>query len=104
MGRVTPVRSGGILKPAAPNLQARAGRPVAAQCEARTRLRHGLNPLKGPTPASGLDDLVTDGVAHKRRGGGEVKLAHGRGAMRLHGLDAYVQDVGDLLVAVSLGD
>src|SRR5688572_29776717 len=60
----------------------------------RSRQRIGLR----------LDNLVPYRIPHQRGSRGEVELAHGGGAVRLHRLDADVQDIGDLLVAVALGD
>ena len=51
-----------------------------------------------------LDDPVADRVADESCGGRQVELAHDRRAMRLHGLEADVENVGDLLVGVTFGD
>src|SRR5215216_3902582 len=53
-------------------------------------------------PASGLDDIVADGVAHQRRRGVEVQLAVSGRAMRLDRLHAQIEDRRNPLVAMAL--
>ena len=53
---------------------------------------------------SGLDDLHPDGIANQIGQGVELQLPHRGGAMRLHRLDAEIQETRDLLVAFALGE
>ena len=63
-----------------------------------------------PGHDDGIDEIerlhqpIADGVAHQRGGGLEVELAHRGGAMSLDSLDAQVENLAHLLVAVTLGD
>ena len=52
----------------------------------------------------GLNDLVADSVADEVRRGGDLQFAHDRSAMRLHRLEADVEDPRHLLVGVPLGN
>src|SRR5688500_8708178 len=74
-------------------------RPASCRMISGTRnsdfSRSGFSPVPDPAEpgcapkpdrASGLDDLVTDGVAHQGGGGGEIELAHGRSAVGLYRL------------------
>src|SRR5215218_4002968 len=54
--------------------------------------------------SSGLDDLSPDRVADEVWQGVEFQLPHRGGAMRLHRLDAEVQEARDLLVAFAFGE
>src|SRR5262249_52907139 len=58
----------------------------------------------GNGPKSWLHDLIAYRVANERRWRREFELAHDGGAVRLNGLEADVQEIGDLLVGVTLGD
>src|SRR5215510_10856866 len=51
-----------------------------------------------------LHDLIAYRVPNERRGRREVELTHDATAMRFNGLEADVQEIGDLLVGVTLGD
>ena len=54
--------------------------------------------------SSGLDDLHSDGVANQVGQGVELQLPHRGSSMRLHRLDAEVQEACDPLVALALGE
>src|SRR5881296_3991013 len=58
----------------------------------------------GRSPGSGRDQSFADGVAHEPGGVVDVELVHHPAAVKLGGLDADVQQVGDLLGRFALGD
>ena len=55
-------------------------------------------------PCSRLDQVVANGVTDQSRCRVEAELAHDGGAVRLDCLDAEIEDGGNLLVAMALGD
>ena len=59
---------------------------------------------RSESSGSGLGDLVADGVADDVGGGVEVELAHQVGAVRIGGLDADAEHLGNFLGGLALGD
>src|SRR5215468_4978628 len=72
--------------------------PPSKECQREMRSADS-NPC-----CSWLDDAIAYSVANECRGRREVELAHDGSAVRLNGLEADVQEIGDLLVGVALGD
>src|SRR5262249_12616271 len=79
-------------------LRSMAPQNSAPQSIARGK-RYLSNDLK-----SWLHNLIADRVPNKLGGRREVEFTHDGGAVRFNGLEADVQETGDLLVGVTLCD